>query len=448
MKLYVLKQKRPIGYLEEKVFGKISFTYFKDIVPEAYLPGLQKKENFSEDGLFAVFNNFLPENNQIELLRQKHKIRNNIGVLLHLDNIHGSYEFISEEDYVENVIESPTIIVYELVKQNILYNNYTYPNILNGYTIDVQDNIMFPDGIENSNIIGLSGFQYKFSIDVNHNSKTLSKGENSEYFIKPYSKHYSTFAPKEKNRLYIPYLLINEHIFMSMAKDLSFDVPYNAIIKQGHDYHYIIKRFDRHQGLAFDHVEFATLLGLKSDKKYLPTLKQIFDTANDYLDISELHELMRFFIFSIIISHGDLHSKNISLINKSNSLSEINKSISPYYDISTTKIYKEINQKDIGMKLDNKTSNIKRIDILNFSKLLGFDVQEINNMISTLCHYFIDNFKTKYIAHLPPEIRVLPFYTRTYGKPDSFESILNKYYENRCKYIETCLEIKIEESFF
>lgn len=48
-----------------------------------------------------------------------------------------------------------------------------------------------------------------------------------------------------------------------------------------------------------------------------------------------------------------------------NNVNEIKKIISPFYDISTTKIYKDTKRNDIGVKVLKKTSNIKRSDILN-----------------------------------------------------------------------------------
>ncbi len=450
MKIYVTKQNVAIGYLEETVFGEISFVYLESIEPEAYIPGLTEKVNHSSSGLFTVFNNFLPENNQVDLLKQKFKIQSNIEVLLYLENIHGSYEFTHEDNFVLQETSISKIINYADIRKDVLNNDYTYPNILEDYEININDDFMFPSGIENSNVIGLSGFQYKFSVDIDYDKKVIGKGRGpkNEYFIKPYSKYYTTFAPKERDRLYLPYLLINEHMFMSMARDLGFDVPYNAIIKQEYDYHYIIKRFDRYKGFSFDHEEFATLMGIDSDKKYTPTLRQVFKKAKEYLDSDKIYELMKFFIFSIVISHGDLHSKNISLINNSNSLSETKKSLSPYYDISTTNIYKGIDKKDIGMKLNSKTSNIKREDIIEFAKSIELDENEINTIIDEVCNYFIDNFKNRYIALLPANIKALPFYKSTYGKPDSFESMLNKYYERKCALIGTHFGIKKEEEFF
>ena len=70
--------------------------------------------------------------------------------------------------------------------------------------------------LANSKIIGLSGYQYKFSIIKDDINKTISYDETKIVIIsmKPYSKFYTSYMPNEKDRSYIPYLLINEHLFI------------------------------------------------------------------------------------------------------------------------------------------------------------------------------------------------------------------------------------------
>jgi serine/threonine-protein kinase HipA len=77
-------------------------------------------------------------------------------------------------------------------------------------------------------------------------------------------------------------------------------------------------------------------------------MQELFKTAQKYIDEVEQLLLFKFIIFSVVIAHGDLHAKNLSLINKSNKSSEELKQLSPFYDISTTKMLK-----DIFFTLDN-----------------------------------------------------------------------------------------------
>ena len=68
---------------------------------------------------------------------------------------------------------------------------------------------------------------------------------------------------------------------MSLARDFGFSVPYNGIIKHDSDYHYIIKRFDRHGELKIDH-EILTLMNKNSDQKYKVSMRS-FGTAKMYI---------------------------------------------------------------------------------------------------------------------------------------------------------------------
>lgn len=451
MKVIVLKQDIPIGTLEENSFGDISFTYFKEIPASQYIVGLKKEINHSNDGLFLVFKNLLPENNQIDQLKAKLKISSNIELLLHLEDIHGSYTFISEEEL--NNIEKPKSkksYKYLDIKNKILQKDYPFPNILD-YNLDIPTNKLFPEGIINSKVIGLSGFQYKFSVVKDDDTCTLKddKTKLSEYFMKPYSKYYSNYSAHDKDRLYIPYLLINEHLFMTIARDVGFDVPYNAIIKDGPDYHYIIKRFDRYEGSKFDHEEFATILGYDTFTKYDPTVLELIRKASSYVNSEHVKELLLFFYFSSLISHGDLHSKNVSLIFNSNDISQQGRQISPFYDISTTQIYRGLNERDIGLKVENKKIKIRKENFLKIADLLQLDRTEFEKEMKRITDFFLNNFES-YVDKLPSDIKELPFYTGNYSYHKPFETILRKYYANRKDYVKRYIDsswVK-EESIF
>lgn len=79
-----------------------------------------------------------------------------------------------------------------------------------------------------------------------------------------------------------------------------------------------------------------------STQKYKVTMMEVLEIAKEYISKEQLVELFRFIVFSVVIVHGDLHEKNLSLICASNSLDEKTMQLSPFYGISTTKIYKKI----------------------------------------------------------------------------------------------------------
>ena len=433
MKIFVVKNKQFFGTLSQ-VSEKIRFVYSDKIPLNSYLQGLQEKENISNT-LFPIFENMLPEFEQVNFIKAQNNISNEIEVLLYLSDIHGSYEFYKEDDFYKLKQKEQNIFHFNDLQEEILDNNYTFPNILE-YSLDIDESILYPNGLANSKVIGLSGYQYKFSIIKDDDKEAISydPSKSSNYFMKPYSKYYTTYAPNDKNRSYIPYLLINEHLFMSLARDFGFSVPYNAIIKHGSDYHYIIKRFDRYGELKIDHHELLTLMNKNSDQKYKVTMKDVMETAKEYISKEQLVELYRFIVFSVVIGHGDLHAKNISLIYSSNKFDEKTMQLSPFYDISTTKIYKDTKINDVGLKIGNKTSKIKKVDLLQLASWIDIEVTLAENLVEQTSKQFIDSFES-YIEKLPANIKALPYHTSKYGGQKPFEVVLKEYYKNQVESI-------------
>ncbi len=443
MKIIVIKNSTPIGELSESA-GAIHFNYLDGIEQDKYIQGLKKEKNTSSY-LFPVFENLLPEHEQLELIKARYKIKGSIGALLHLDNIHGSFEFYSEEDFENYVISPDEIFSYKDTREEILEQDYTFPNILNDYTVAIADAKIYPKGLQGSKAIGISGFQYKFSVSIDKETKEVSHNENEDggYIMKPYSKDNLIYS--DDASAYIPHLLVNEHIFMTLARDFGFNVPYNGIIKHKEDYLYVIKRFDRYHKSKIDHHEILTLLEKKSSLKYEVTALEALRKAAEYLDEDEVLEMFSFFVFSIIISHGDFHAKNISLIYKTNALAERDMMLAPYYDISTIRIYKDADDNDIGMKVKNKKRNIKKADLLWLADKLNINEADAAGTIENLSLRFIQEFEN-YIDQLPGEIKALKILTNRFGYFKPFEEILRKYYTNRVQYIDKYLDVRVKET--
>ncbi|QKJ22433.1 type II toxin-antitoxin system HipA family toxin [Poseidonibacter lekithochrous] len=437
--IYIINNNKSLGVLtQDHQTKEITFKYNDGITNEEYIHGLTKEVNTSFY-LFPVFENMLPEHDQKKLLVSQNDITNDIDILAYLDNIHGSFEFYTDETIKQFEPEEWETFNFNEKAKEILNNDYEFPNILSDYTLDIDPSTLYPTELANSRVIGLSGYQYKFSVLLDDKTKTIThdSSKSSNYFMKPYSKYYSTFMPRDKARSYIPYLLINEHLFMTIARDFGFDVPYSAIIKHGVDYHYIIKRYDRYKHSKIDHTEILTLMNKESEQKYKVSMQDVFEAAQEYLDNDEQLKLLKFIIFSIVIAHGDLHAKNLSLINSSNDQKDEKKQVSPFYDISTTKIYKDTKTNDIGLKVLNKTFKINREFLLKFADLLNIDREIVKEYINEICSKFKDTF-LNYVDTLPSEIKGLPFHKSAYSQ-NPFEVILKNYYEGRIKYINEYL---------
>lgn len=432
----VIKNKYPIGVLTETT--NITFKYFNDVKESSYLMGLEKESN-SNSKLFPIFENLLPENEQLASLKIKHKIKSQIEVLLYLNNIHGSFEFYTKENYEKQTFSEIEIFTYNEKIDSILNQNYQFPNILD-YSLDIPDEKLYPVEFNNNKLTGLSGFQYKFSVIVDDEKKVLKYdgSDNSEYIMKPYNKGYSTYQPLDNDSSYIPYLLINEHIFMSIARDFGFKVPFNAIVKHNEDYHYVIKRYDRFNGLKIDHHDILTLLNRHSKDKYKVLAVEAMREASKYLDDGEMRELFRFFIFSTIIAHGDFHAKNVSLIDKTSAHDERQMQLAPYYDISTVGIYTGIDSNDIGMRIKNKNTKITIEDFIWLGSNFSINEGEVRNDVNELANRFQSDFM-KYIDLLPPQLKSLPVYKNRYMHFYSLDVVFKKYYDKRVLYINKYL---------
>lgn len=452
MQIYVVKNNKLLGVLEEKD-DLFYFSYENDIKTTGYLLGLKNKKNKSDE-LFPIFENLIPESEIVSTIKYEHRIINTIGILLYLSNNNGSFEFYNKKDFEALTLIENNIFVYESVKDEILQSDYRYPNILKDYSfINIEANKLHPkelNKLAQDRAMGLSGVQYKFAVSLDHKKKEIqfTDDKNDIYFIKPYNKQRCIFTRRGNNDKYIPYLLINEHLFMTMARDFGFDIPYNAIVKEGVDYHYIIKRYDNYTGIKFDHTDFLTFIGKASKHKYDIKLNELKKHVFDLIDEDDILKLYKFIVFSVIIGHGDLHAKNLSLIYTSNSLYEKELRLSPFYDIATTKIYgKNVDSRDIGLNIASRIKKfLNRKDLVELANTMNITKNLAESIIDEYALRFLNNFKNIYVDTLPSEIKSLPFYRlKGYGAADTFEVVLLRYLNGRKKDIKKHLEVEIKK---
>ena len=343
MKLYVIEKNRLLGILHEDDKGYITFKYSPTIDKSEYLPSLEKKENKTKDTLPPIFEALLSEGGKIDTIKVKHGTRYTIEVLLYLKGIHGSFQFLNEKKFSHFKESSHSEIIFKRDKTAILDSQYAFPNILE-YSLDIDREILSEHGKIDIKVMGLSGYQNKFGVKLNHDLQKITHDDDSNYFMKPYNPEYITYNFKAlKTTAYIPFLAINEHLFMTMARDIGFDVPWSAIVQDGKDFHYIIKRFDRYNNASIDHCDAGVLMNLLSGEKYKPTFEKLFVALKEHLSMQELFKAYKFIIFSIIIAHGDLHAKNISIIRSHNQIKgDLEYFLAPLYDVSTTCLYKSV----------------------------------------------------------------------------------------------------------
>ena len=168
---------------------------------------------------------------------------------------------------------------------------------------------------DNRKRISISGVQEKFSVVLEKNKLRLSKeAERSTYILKP-------IPGKGKRSDQMP---ANEHLSMQIARQV-FDIETaeNALIffSDGAPA-YITKRFDvTEDGAKWAQEDFATLAGRTpqthgSNYKYEGHYLELFHLMKAHVPAYavEAPKLFKLILFNYLISNGDAHFKNFSLI--------------------------------------------------------------------------------------------------------------------------------------
>lgn len=155
----------------------------------------------------------------------------------------------------------------------------------------------------------------------------------------------------------------------------------------------VVKRFDRvwdDKAKAWRrfHLEDACqFLNLYPADKYRVSLQAIATeiAALSYTPEIEILALLRLYAFCYLVGNGDLHAKNISLIQES---PDSNVTLSMAYDLVCTAMYGDLR---MALKLDGKDTNLRRRDFLGFGARFGVPERLIQEMLDTLIDLFSEH---------------------------------------------------------
>ena len=385
----VLKSGRLIGFLSYEE-GRYTFEYDQSYKGKR-LDGLTGDEAFYAASLFSVFENLIPESDRRDsYLSQK---RNLVEILLELENTHGDFDFVPldglyhyEKDYThrKNWIS---------VKDEILQKQ-AFPNLLD-LAIHIDKAALEAKGKHSS----LSGYQNKIDVHVDFVRGVVEQGNSALYLLKPYNIENAVYNFRDKDRNYLPYMGLNEHLFMSFAKNAyEFDVPWSAVIPGEKDFHYLVKRYDRYDGYKYEQRDFAQIMDIQSNQKYFSTGERLFDAIASVVRAKEERlRFLEFYIFSFVIEHADLHLKNISIIN----IGKDKYRLSPLYDLISNGVYRG-DSDELGLPIGGKRRNINIEDFYALSERLGISRLQTRKSIKKIVEIFADTFphcieKTKQI---------------------------------------------------
>jgi len=189
---------------------------------------------------------------------------------------------------------------------------------------------------EHTRQLSISGVQLKYSLRLDGRSLALCE-KNSEYILKP--------VPPNRQLLHITEVPENEHLTMQIAAQVyGIQTAANALIKfKDGEAAYITRRFDvRKEGGKYLQEDFAQLT--KRTKathgasfKYDGTYEEIGGLIRKYVAAAPpgLEKFFQLIVFNYVISNGDAHLKNFSLIRHDNGEYQL----TPAYDLISTVIH-------------------------------------------------------------------------------------------------------------
>jgi serine/threonine-protein kinase HipA len=384
--------------------GKFQFSYSNNHLLDDFMDPISlslpiRNEMTISTSLFPALEAMLPEGIDKEILQRKSGTAQEFYMFENLSTDDSDILFSRTrlDSLADHHVNMPS---YISVKDAILDENGGFPCVL-PHTIDIDEEILFPPEVITEQLaqrIGataMSGYQHKFKIHIDNSGKRIVHGDNSKnaasYFMKPYNKQ----KADPQSGHYFPHIAVNEHLHMVFAKEkLGFDVPYTALCKnERHDeYSYVIKYFNRHEGYRYSLDEVSTLMGLDSETKYNTSAERMFDAIKSVLPKeSERLRMLAYFFYSYVISHEDMHTKNLAVIN------ERGKCVaSPLYDIAATGFYQNAYGFDTHIPVDGKRNNVTLNDFMGLAKRLSISTASAKSTFSDILQ--------RYTYHMPEYI--------------------------------------------
>jgi len=331
-------------------------------------------EYFDFENIPAIFEENMLEGINREIDEVVHKTSDEFELLARMDDSIGDLCFSKSKERC--FIEGSMARNYMSSLDDIL-GEHPMIKVLDGFEIQIGEKELFPEEYDLSKIEmkqtqGISGFQYKKLVNIDFDTKVIVTNEKAHmYILKPYSR----LKADSTNENYFPHVSLNEHLHLSFAKnELGFRVPYSAIVKSDKDeeYHYIVKRFDRLGTNRFAKSSFAAFLGLRSENKYDTTSEKMFKRiAKELISPKERMELLKHYVYSSIIVHEDLHTKNLSIIYDNEK-----PLFAPLYDVCCTGLYDNTKGYESRLPINGKQTKIRPNDYRGLCKILNIDYKD------------------------------------------------------------------------
>jgi serine/threonine-protein kinase HipA len=369
--------------------GSYVFEYDKSYKGVELLGLSRVQENVSTT-LFPIFENLLPEYERRRRLLAE--FRESATILSVLYNVQGDFRFVPYFElfkYKSNLLNRP---YWHRVKHKVLGED-SYPNLLDMKLL-ISDELLE----ENSNKehSSLSGYQHKIDIHIDFEKKEIVEAKtDADYLLKPLNRTMINYFERNENRQksYYPLLALNEHLFMSFAKnELNLATPQSAIIlTKEKEFHYVVKRYDRYENYAYGQYDMAQLLNIFSDKKYSTDTISVLKTfVQEVKDETSRVDMLKFQLYASLIQHSDFHAKNMGILD----VGKENYVLAPLYDVISVGVY-NTEAPDHGLPLSKqqrKFSSYNLDDYLLMAKTLKIGKVKAKETIKQTIEIFLDKF--------------------------------------------------------
>lgn len=214
----------------------------------------------------------------------------------------------------------------------------------------------------------LAGVAMKFSMLLRHEKLTIpAHGEGGDWIVKTPDSRFRD-VPR------------NEFTMMSLAGAVGIDVPEIKLVPRDlvderlpagvwpehEEFAYAIRRFDRDGRRGLIHIEdLAQVRNWYPERKYDGNFETVANLVYRGRDTESLLEFTRRLTFSVLISNGDYHLKNWSLIYPDGRVPRL----SPAYDLVSTAHYLANDRpEDLGLKFGG-SKDFHHVRLATFSRL-------------------------------------------------------------------------------
>lgn len=180
----------------------------------------------------------------------------------------------------------------------------------------------FTEGAKYIEGMSISGVQQKLSLSINENNEFERVITNGTYILKPSPESY-------------PHAAESEQCAMAVSKAVGINTAHSANIQfSDGEEAFIIKRYDRINGIKLHQEDLAQGFNISSSDKYQKSYEEALHLVREMSGgkLSVVKDLFNRVVLSYIIGNDDMHLKNISLIKNSGNRGAFYDSLTPNYD--------------------------------------------------------------------------------------------------------------------